>query len=258
MARTVGDFCNWIEQRAERANPSIELGIDDRFILYERITRELGRLIMIGYWDWSVVAVPGTLTASTVITFTEGTRTAALPADFGANFVRYSGPGGNRWLCKLVDNTVSTPYERDLFYQSPAQLYDWDLTLTATAPPSWYTIQSNPSPTTAGVNTKQMVADQLVDRDYQIRCLYVPNVTTWAITADSDVPVLTNNSSYLESAVWRTVVPPGHPEEKRAERDYEEDKAALMLEAAQNRTSRLTPLLSMFGYGNTYGGMFPD
>ena len=244
MTVTAKTICDRVEYEAER------LGIKapDRVWMFNFMTRDLNRLLFeVGVVDWAIKTVSGS-----TITISSGARSADLPADFGDNFIRYSGPAGNQWLCKLVDTSTTPSTERDLRFQSAAQLYDWDHTSTATRPPTWYTVQSKAS----GMGTKQIVTDSLTDKAYQVRGVYVP--TSWAFSDDADLPIVNQASTFLENALLRKVLPPKSEQWAMADADFNRDRNAIMFDVASNRNTRLMPILQQYGYGNSYGQIYPS
>ena len=217
----------------------------DRYVLYDVCSREINRLILKGCsFDWAVKVVSGS-----TISITSGARAADLPSDFGNNFIRYSGPSGDRWLCKLVATAPTPDVERDIFFKSPAQLYDADFTDTNTAAPTWYTIITK----AATPGTKQIVVDRLTDQAYQVRGVYVPSGYN-TIDDGTDNSILNGLSSFMETAVLKYLLPANHYEFGRINAEHEDDVAALMMEQATNRRSRIIPMQSMYGYGPVNGG----
>lgn len=153
-----------------------------------------------------------------------GVRDYPLPDNFGANFIR-GADDGTRYVCKLSDGTG----EQHLNYLSPAQFFDADFTAASNGTPTDFTIQSDAS------FFKRIWLDPPPDTNggthYEIRGLYKPTFVN--LTLDSFVPE--EVTSYLLQGVLMKL----DPENPIFARDFNTEKAALVLEEARLRNTRL-------------------
>ena len=158
------------------------------------------------------------------ISTVSGTRNYDLPANFGLNFAKSAGEGGDDYCCLLDDGTS----ESVLAYVPTVKFYSQNLRGESSGRPTKYTIVSTPT------GEKQIALSPPPSTTYEIDGLYVP--TDWDLDTMDSVPPLPANSAILKYAVLRRVG-------DRWEGDYQMARANLAMEFAKSRKPRFMPNL---------------
>lgn len=199
------------------------LKVPDRAVMLSWLSLDLAELTSRAQFDWSYRHLDPAVRTVT------GTRSCALPKDFGENFARSAGDQGDKWCCLLDDGTNETLID----YVSPVQFRSNNLRGTTNGRPTEYTVMTVPN----GVRELWLYPTPDANGSvgyYEVDGLYQP--TEWTITDRDGLPMIPGNNPALRYALLRRIDPATY------EGKYADAVIDLMYHAALNRRNQFVPV----------------
>uniref|UniRef100_A0A6M3L2M7 Uncharacterized protein n=1 Tax=viral metagenome TaxID=1070528 RepID=A0A6M3L2M7_9ZZZZ len=190
----------------------------DRGLLLRHMSFDLSELVNNGEWDWSMVHL------DPILSLVESQRDYTLPDDFPDNFVRGAGDRGDKFCCKLDNETNETLLD----YLVPSQFYSKDLLAETDGTPRYYTI----SAVTGGRRRLSLSPPPDDAATYTIDGLYIPQ--NYELDYEDDLPPMPN-PTILKYTILRRYAPSVY------DVPYQQALAAMHMAQARNRRGQLIP-----------------
>jgi len=205
----------------------------DRFELLTLLSQE--HVTLCGQFNWDFAQK----WMDPVIKTKTGVYDYPLPDDFPLNFVFGGDKSGDKFLCKINNDTN----ESYLDYETPAQFFNHDYESATNSSPTNYTILSSPS---GGKKLRLFPPpNSNSDTHYEILGVYTPD--DWQLADEDDIPAVMTSSPFLRHRVLARYLR-GRNNEAAAffMQQADRDLVLLQFRHARSRRMRVTPRLGRF------------